>query len=133
MSEIEGSCHCGAVRWTFAGSPEYATTCNCTLCRRWGALWAYGFYGEALKVSGATKTYMRDPRSIEFHFCPDCGCVAYWRTHEAGDDGRYYGAVNLRLTEPDSVASVPVSRWDGLNRHEARPSDGTCVADMLWT
>src|SRR5262249_39749528 len=43
---IEGSCHCGAVRWTFEGVPESATACNCTACRRYGVLWAYDYEGE---------------------------------------------------------------------------------------
>jgi hypothetical protein len=40
---VEGSCHCGAVRWSFDGTPESATACNCTVCRRYGVLWAYDF------------------------------------------------------------------------------------------
>jgi len=43
---IEGSCHCGVVRWHFDGMPESATTCNCTVCRRYGVLWIYDFEGE---------------------------------------------------------------------------------------
>jgi hypothetical protein len=27
---IEGSCHCGAVRFSFEGVPDGATACNCT-------------------------------------------------------------------------------------------------------
>jgi hypothetical protein len=130
---IEGVCHCGSVRWHFTGSPKYATSCNCTLCRRWGALWAYGFIDEEFRISGVTRTYLRDPKTIEFHFCPECGCVAFWRTPEPGKDGRIYGAVNLRLAEPGSVASVPVTCFDGLDKHEARPKDGTFVADILWS
>lgn len=42
---VEGSCHCGAVRWRFAGVPESATACNCSVCRRYGALLAYDFEG----------------------------------------------------------------------------------------
>jgi hypothetical protein len=48
---IEGSCHCGAVTWTFAGEPDGATTCNCTVCRRYGVLWAYDFENEGIHVS----------------------------------------------------------------------------------
>ena len=47
---MDGSCHCGAVRWRFEGAPESATSCNCSICRRHGALWAYGFDGEAFTV-----------------------------------------------------------------------------------
>ncbi len=40
---IEGTCHCGAVRWQFDGQPDGPTACNCTVCRRYGGvLWVYG-------------------------------------------------------------------------------------------
>jgi len=54
---IEGSCHCGAVRWTFEGQPDGATACNCTVCRRYGVLWAYDYEGEGIRVSGETTAY----------------------------------------------------------------------------
>lgn len=38
---LEGSCHCGAITWQFDGVPPDATACNCTICRRHGALWSY--------------------------------------------------------------------------------------------
>ena len=129
---IEGACHCGSVRWTFEDVPESATSCNCTLCRRWGALWAYGFKDEEIRISGTTRAYLRDPKTIEFHFCPDCGCVAYWCTPEPGQDGRRYMAVNLRLAEPDAIAAVPIHRFDGLDTFEPLPRDGKCIADMWF-
>ena len=43
---LEGSCLCGAVRWHYDDFPESATACNCSACRRYGALWAYGYEGE---------------------------------------------------------------------------------------
>jgi hypothetical protein len=64
---IEGSCHRGAVRWSLAETPESATACNCTACRRYGVLWAYDYEGHRIKVSGPTKAYVRG----EFHFCPE--------------------------------------------------------------
>jgi hypothetical protein len=104
---IEGSCHCGAVRWSFAGLPESATACNCTVCRRYGVLWAYDYENEGIRVSGPTRAYIRG-KALEFHFCPDCGCVAYWRAMKANDDGRRRIAVNLRLAEPASSSSSMV-------------------------
>jgi hypothetical protein len=38
------------VRWRFEDAPRSATACNCSLCRRNGALWAYGFEGEDFGV-----------------------------------------------------------------------------------
>ena len=128
---IEGSCHCGAVRWSFDGIPDGATACSCTVCRRYGVLWAYDYEDERIKVSGPTKTYVRG-RVISFHFCPNCGCVAYWRALAPGDDGRRRIAVNVRLAEPDAVAALPIDHFDGLNSFEDLPRDGRCAGDYWF-
>ncbi|WP_088342954.1 MULTISPECIES: GFA family protein [Rhodomicrobium] len=128
---IEGSCHCGAVRWSFEGLPEAATACNCTACRRYGTLWAYDYEDGRIRASGATRPYVRG-RNLAFHFCPECGCVAYWRELSPGEDGRRRIAVNLRLAEPAAVAAIVVDHFDGLNSFEDLPRDGRCVADMWF-
>src|SRR5215467_3567228 len=108
---IQGSCHCGAVRWTFEGQPDGATACNCTVCRRYGVLWAYDHENEGIAVSGPTQAYIRG-EGIEFHFCPVCGCVAYWRGQQADAQGRRRIAVNLRLAvDPADVAAIPVDHF----------------------
>jgi hypothetical protein len=128
---IEGSCHCGAIRWTFDGTPEAATACNCTVCRRYGVLWAYDYEGERIRVSGPTTAYARG-RSLDFHFCPRCGCVAYWRALVPGSDGRRRIAVNLRLAEPEAVAGIIVDHFDGLVSFDDLGRDGRCVGDMWF-
>ena len=125
---IEGSCLCGAVTWRFEGVPEAATACNCTACRRYGVLWAYDYEDEGIRVTGPTKAYVRG-KALGFHFCPECGCVAYWRGLQPNAEGKRRIAVNLRLTEPDAVARVPIDRFDGLDKWEDLPRDGRCVAD----
>jgi hypothetical protein len=132
---LEGACHCGQVRWTFEGMPDGAgaTACNCTICRRYGVLWIYGFEGEGIRVSGATKAYARGEKpTMGFHFCPNCGCVAYWRDTDAGKDGRRRIAVNVRLSEPETVADLPIDHFDGLDKFEDLPRDGKCVADYWF-
>ena len=128
---IEGSCHCGAVHWRFESTPDGATACNCTVCRRYGALWAYDHDGEGIQVSGPTQVYVRG-NAISFHFCTACGCVAYWRGLRLEEDGRRRIAVNLRLAEPAAVATIPIDHFDGLDRFEDLPRDGKCVADYWF-
>jgi hypothetical protein len=128
---IDGSCHCGAVQWTFERRPDGATACNCTVCRRYGVLWAYDYEGEGIKTSGRTQSYVRGD-DIEFHFCPVCGCVTFWRGRRANPDGRRRIAVNLRLAEPDVVADIPIDHFDGLNTFEDLGRDGRCVADYWF-
>jgi hypothetical protein len=125
---LEGSCHCGLVRWQFDGMPESVTACNCTVCRRYGALWAYDFEDEGIRVSGPTRAYVRG-KSTEFHFCLNCGCIAFWRGLKIDDDGKRRIAVNLRMTEPGPIAGLPIDHFDGLDSFDDLPRDGKCVGD----
>jgi len=129
---LQGSCHCGAVswEWTHQALPQGATACNCTVCRRYGALWIYDYENRGIRVGGPTTAYVRG-KGIEFHFCPTCGCIAYWRGRNVKSDGTRRIAVNLRLTEPGPIDRIPIDHFDGLNKFEDLPRDGKCVAD-LW-
>jgi hypothetical protein len=129
---IQGSCICGAVGWRFEGVPPKATACNCTACRRYGTLWAYGYEGEHIHLSGPTRPYVRGEAALEFHFCATCGCVAFWRGRRANDEGRMRVAVNLRLADPEAVAQVPIDHFDGFDTFEALPRDGRCVRDYWF-
>ena len=91
-------------------------------------LWAYGHEGEGITVTGPTQKYVRG-KWVEFHFCPACGCVAFWRGQHEDEQGRRRIAVNLRLAEPDAVARIPIDRFDGLDTFSDLPRDGRCVAD----
>lgn len=128
---LEGSCHCGAVKWQFDGMPESATACNCTVCRRYGVLWAYDFQDEGIRVSGPTTAYVRG-KAIEFHFCPSCGCVAYWRSIAKNPEGKRRIAVNLRLSEPGPIAHLPVDHFDGLDTFDDLPRDRRCIGDYWF-
>ena len=128
---LEGSCLCGAVRWTFANQPDGATACNCTACRRYGVLWAYDYENEGIHVTGKTQPFVRG-KALEFHFCPTCGCVAFWRGLQTDAQGRRRIAVNLRLAEPQAVAQIPIDHFDGLDTFEDLPRDGRCVADYWF-
>lgn len=131
---ISGSCHCGAVHFTFDGSPGAVTACNCTICRRYGALWAYDFDGHGVRVQTAPLAlgvYLRGSRSIGFHFCKTCACITHWRGLKPLADGRTRIAVNLRMALPSDVATLALQRFDGLNSFEDLPLDGRCVVD-IW-
>ena len=131
---LKGVCHCGRAGWSIEGDPGPATACNCTLCRRYGALWAYDYEGERIEISGPRQSYARtseaDP-SLEILFCPICGCVLCWRGLRLDANGRRRIAVNLRLAEPEAVADLPVDHFDGLDSFDDLPRDERCVRD-LW-
>ncbi|HEY3800458.1 MAG TPA: GFA family protein [Caulobacteraceae bacterium] len=128
---LEGACHCGAVHWRLDAQPELATACSCSTCRRYGVLWAYGFHEEDLHVTGPTSVYLWGRRSLGFHFCPACGCLAYWRSVERNDAGHLRGGVNLRLCEAGAVAEIPVEHLDGAGDWK-EVHDGRRVKDMWF-
>ncbi len=131
---LRGTCHCGAAGWALAGDPGTITACNCTLCRRYGGLWAYDYENERIHMSGPTSVYRRKDEkepTLEIHFCATCGCVLCWRGLQLRKDGRRRMAVNIRLAPPDAVADLAIDHFDGLDTFEDLPRDGRCVRD-LW-
>ena len=108
----EGSCHCGAVRLTLPSTPTVATACNCSLCRRVGALWAYYRPEQVTLVVGAGTTvpYVQGERTLEMHHCATCGCVTHWQSLKKDRVG-----VNARMINPAEIAEIPVRRLDGAS------------------
>lgn len=109
---IEATCHCGAVRIAVEDPPGAVTDCNCSICRRYGTLWAY--YSPKvvrfMQPKDATDIYMWDDKSIEFHRCKNCGCVTHWAPVDASVDRM---GINARLMEPAVLSQVRVRRLDG--------------------
>lgn len=132
---LTGTCHCGAAGWTFEGMPESVTSCNCTLCRRYGVLWIYDYEGERIHLTGPSQSYTRHDRTkpvLEIRFCGRCASVLAWRGLFLDTEGRRRIAVNLRLTEPAPVAHLPIDHFDGLDTFDDLPRDERCVRDMWF-
>lgn len=113
---ITGSCHCGAVQYTYGREAKRATSCNCSVCRRLGALWIYAPIAE-ITVTGTTASYAYGEKSLAFHHCPTCGCTTHWENLHP-DQPDAYMAVNLRLADPEVMAKVPVRHFDGADTWE---------------
>ncbi len=129
---LKGHCHCESVSWIYPKNLESVTACNCTLCRRYGALWAYGYLEEGISISGNTVAYERERQLNGFHFCLNCGCLAYYLSKSKDSEGRLRIAVNLRMIDnPDKIMGLQIDHFDGLNKFEDEPSDGRKIKD-LW-
>jgi len=112
MTTIDASCHCGAVHLEITTAPETVTDCNCSICRRYGALWAYYSPRQVgiAATGSATEIYMWNDRSIEFHRCKICGCITHWAAVDKRSDRM---GVNARLMDPDVLGAVRVRKLDG--------------------
>lgn len=110
---LEGSCHCGAVRIMIPRKPRLLKSCNCSVCRRYGALWAY-YPSRAVRVRaarGATGSYAWGDRTIRFVRCRTCGCVTHWELTRRTAAARM--GVNMRMFDPALVGAIRVRRYDG--------------------
>jgi hypothetical protein len=90
-SPLTLSCHCGEVTLELTRVPRSLTQCNCSICRRYGVLWAY-YKRRSLRVSGgkaALATYTWRQRVREYHRCKACGSVTHYeyRTRKRADGG----------------------------------------------
>lgn len=111
---VEATCHCGDVTLALNIAPVEVTDCNCSICRRYGVLWAY-YPLAAVRVSGDTDTYFWDDRSIAFHRCRRCGCVTHW---SPVDPARDRTGINARLLAPELLAAARVRRLDGAETED---------------
>lgn len=109
---IEATCECGAVRVEVETAPESVGDCNCSICRRYGALWAY-YPVAKVRVSGATTVYLRKHGTIEFHHCAVCRCLSHWRAVDKSMVRKM--GVNARLMAPEVLRATRVVPLDGAS------------------
>jgi hypothetical protein len=96
MTEVR--CHCGAVAITVPAPPTEVTECNCAMCRRLGALWAYYPPGQ-VRVA-----------MVAYHRCRRCGCVTHWQSLSAAQPRM---AVNARMIDDVDWDKIVVRHFDG--------------------
>jgi hypothetical protein len=110
---IEGSCHCLAIRIGIPRKPRTLTECNCSICRRYGALWAY-YNATEISVRGARSlmsAYLWGEKGIRFMRCRYCGCVTHWEEARKSTSGRV--GINVRNFDPGLWKTIRVRHLDG--------------------
>lgn len=112
------TCHCGAITLEMQRKPRKLTQCNCSLCRRYGALWAY-FQRKSIRVlaaEDALENYVWRNGRFNFYRCATCGCITHYQRTRKRADGTDMAAVNLRnIDDPEIVAQVPIRLLDGAS------------------
>jgi hypothetical protein len=120
QSKHKASCHCGAVELELdlPNGIENPRRCDCSICRRKGAIVA------SVKLSGIRivkgeellKIYQFNTRTAKHYFCSICGIYTH---HQRRSNPEEYG-YNVGCLEgvnPYLIENVPVN--DGVNH----PSD----------
>ena len=117
----KSTCHCGAVELEI-NLPDGivdALRCNCSICRRKGAIVGSIPLSGLKIVSGENKLmlYQFDTKEAEHYFCSQCGIYTHHRRRSNPDQ---YG-INLGcLQGVDPALIKDVKIYDGASNH---PSD----------
>ncbi len=120
MTKHKLTCHCGAVelRVKLADGLNTAQRCDCSFCRRRGAIAVTALLGDVEIVKGKDKLtlYTWGTHTAKHYFCSVCGIYTH---HQRRSNPNEYG-VNVAAIEginPRDLGNVPWS--DGVNH----PSD----------
>lgn len=114
-SIFTAQCHCGNVKITTRKIPNSLLSCNCSICNRIGALWAYYKADEVvIDIKEApTSIYLWDKREIELHYCPNCSCTTHYCSVD--EDGKKRTVINARMAELKIMEEIPVKKFDGAD------------------
>ena len=114
MSELHvGACHCGRVRFELEADLRYVIDCNCSRCRRVGALWHGARDAELRILTGedALAFYRFHTQTAKHYFCRHCGIHPFIRPRL--DPTRW--AVNVRCLDGVDLSALRVRPFDGAN------------------
>jgi len=132
LKEIDGSCHCGAVRFRvkLADGLHTARRCNCTYCRMRGAVAVTAKLDDLTLLEGedALTLYQFNTMSAKHYFCSKCGIYTH---HQRRSDPEQYGvnAACLEGISPFDFAEVPIT--DGVHHPSDEKRAGTGIVGVL--
>jgi hypothetical protein len=108
-----GSCHCGKVRYEVTADLAQVLACNCTICRKRGALWTYVEPAQFKLLAGADELvdYQFNKKIIHHLFCRTCGVSSFARGQ--GADGSEGIGINVRCLDDVDPASLETVAFDG--------------------
>ncbi len=112
---ITGKCHCGAVSYEFRESPDFAVSCNCSICRQLGVHWIYG-KRDTVTVNAPENgliSYSWGERHLKFRACKSGGVT----THYTPTDPKKHDkvVVNLKLADPEIAKDIRIRHFDGAD------------------
>lgn len=129
---LNGSCHCGAVKFTATLTQGFASArrCTCSICRMRGAV-AVTSTQDAFRITqGEEKlaTYRFNTKTAEHHFCSICGIYTHHKRRSNPDEL----GVNVACLEgmsPFDFGEVVV--YDGSRHPADNPGHTTYTAGVL--
>jgi hypothetical protein len=109
-----GSCHCGAIRFSFSTSEDILSgcRCNCSICRRKGAVMSDRYFppeSVKLEVHGELGRYQFADHDVNHYFCKRCGIYPF---HDAKSNPGHY-RINLGCVEEVDPLALEIRLIDG--------------------
>jgi hypothetical protein len=111
------SCLCGQLRIRLEKRPAFINECNCLLCSKTGARWAY-FHPSEVRVEGVSLSYCREDKddpAARIHFCGACGSTTYFTltASAVAKFGNVQMGVNMRLADESELRGIELRYPDG--------------------
>lgn len=108
------SCHCGNIKIETNKKLETLTSCNCSICNRYGALWGYFAPNEvSIKYEEQPSFYYWGDRYIDFYFCKKCSCITHYKTTEKVEEEKI--GVNFRMAKLADLDNIKIRKLDGAD------------------
>lgn len=112
-----GSCHCGRVTFELTSKLDRVMECNCSICRRAGAIWAGATDAELRITSGEADLtlYQFGTMTAKHYFCRHCGVQPF--SHPRIDPALW--VVNLRCVDGLDLGLLKIGHFDGVHWEES--------------
>lgn len=112
---LEGKCHCGNITLIIPSLTTNATSCNCSICSRYAAIWGYFKEADVTVTIGANgmDSYAHGDKMINFNHCGKCGCITHYTSTAPSSSTRL--AVNYRMFDTNVLKQLTVKHFDGAN------------------
>jgi hypothetical protein len=113
MAKYGGGCHCGRVRYEVETDLNPVISCNCSICQKQGALWAFPKPVQFTLLSGVDDLtdYLFNKKTIHHLFCRNCGVASFARGKNA--DGSEGVSINVRCLDDIDVHALTLTPFDG--------------------
>lgn len=115
LATYSGGCHCGRVRYEVDADLSRVMACNCSICRKRGALLTFVPAAKFKLGSGAEALtdYQFNKKVVHHLFCANCGVASFARG--AGPDGSEMVAINVRCLDGVDLEGLNVVPFDGAS------------------
>ena len=106
LKTLQGSCHCGAIRFRISSDFPELTTCDCSICKRKNALMVKVHQDQFELLAGADSLveYQFHTFTARHYFCRACGIYPFHRKRVTPD---FFG-INVFCLEGFDPAGIPV-------------------------